>query len=197
MREEKIGSKVSQKTSLPPYPRCRFSSSVSSSFFLCHRKPAPSPFLPPAPPWATNTTKLFQDHQPATTASIISHHERLSLSFFLFSPLCLQPPKTPQTPFSSTNRQRCSLPANPNPHQWKNSHCDRRSLSPCRFSSPSFILLCHQPPAPPLQPVAAHRHPRPNHRPPSCLPSLPFPFPFPFFFFFTISIHWVNSGREL
>jgi hypothetical protein len=40
-----------------------------------------------------------------------------------------------------------------------------------------------------LQPMAAHRHPRPNHRPPSCLPSLPFPFPFPFPFFFTISIH--------
>jgi len=79
LREEKIGSKVSQKTSLPPSSRCRFSSSVFSSFFLHHRKPTSSPFLPPAPPWATRTTKLCQDHRPATTASVISHRERLSL----------------------------------------------------------------------------------------------------------------------
>jgi len=45
LREEKIGSKVSQKTSLPPSSRCRFSSSISSSFFLRHRKPTPSPFV--------------------------------------------------------------------------------------------------------------------------------------------------------
>ena len=78
LREEKSGSKVSQKTSLPPSPRCRFSSSASASFFLRHRKSTSSPFLPPAPPWATSTTKRCQDHQPATTASVISHRERLS-----------------------------------------------------------------------------------------------------------------------
>jgi len=80
LREEKIGSKVSQKTSLPPSLCCRF----SSSFFLRHRKLAPSPFLPPAPPWATSTTKLYQDHRPATTTSVISHRERLSLICKMF-----------------------------------------------------------------------------------------------------------------
>jgi len=79
LKEEKIGSKLSQKISLPPSPRCGFSSSVSYSFFLRHRKPTPTPFLPPAPPWATSTTKRCQEHRPTTTVSVISHRERLSL----------------------------------------------------------------------------------------------------------------------
>jgi len=134
LREEKIGSKVSQKTSLPPSPRCRFSSSASSSFFLRHKKPTPSPFLPLAPPWATSTTKRCQDHRPATTTSIISHRKSLSLlcKTFLLPSLSLsfQPPARATT-ISTTASQHNHQPTTKLP--------PRLSL----FSFQPFSLLCN------------------------------------------------------
>jgi len=123
LREEKIGSKVSQKTSLPPSPRCRFSSSASSSFFLRHRKPTLSPFLPPALPWATTTTISGME----TSISTISRRPntffqlqqlRLSPS----SPLCRFPflplpvaAAPANSPVVSTAGFRSSSPSQPSP----------------------------------------------------------------------------------
>jgi len=118
LREEKIGSKVSQKTSLPPSSHCKFSSSVSSSFFLRHRKPAP--FLPPAPPWATSTTKLCQDYWPTTTAYVISHREHLSLlcKTFLLPSLSTvsSAPEDPADTFLLHQQTAVQPPYEPNPH---------------------------------------------------------------------------------
>ena len=103
LRGEKIGSKVSQKTSLPPYPRYRFSSSASSSFFLRHRKPTPSPFLPPAPAWETTTTISGME----TIISTISRRPNLlpllsaDFLFFLFQLQLLQPTPPPFPPPAS------------------------------------------------------------------------------------------------
>ena len=161
LEEEKIGSKVSQKTSLPPYPSCRF----SSSFFLRHRKPTPSPFLPTAPPWATNTTKRCQDHRPATTASVISRRERLSLLCKTFLP-SFSPPwpsattiPTPNTS-STTGSQHNHQPATKQPPRLSPSAPSSLSLSSATFSSSSHSR--RRPP--PFQPPAAHRHPQPDHR---------------------------------
>ena len=87
LKEEKIGFKVSQKTSLPSFlSPCRFSSSASSSFFLRYRKPTPPSFLPPAPPWATSTAKRppnsHRDSLPLLLPAFLS-----PLQIFLLPPI--------------------------------------------------------------------------------------------------------------
>jgi len=91
---------------------------------------------------------------------------------FLLSPPCLQPLKPPQTPFSSTNRWRRSLPKNPNPHQWQNDHRNRRSSPHADFLLLLSSCRSHRQP-PPLPPLAPRCHSRqPNHRHARCALSL-------------------------
>ena len=180
-REVKIGSKVSQKTSLPPSSRCRFSSSAFSSFFLRHRKPTPSPFLPPAPPWATRTTKRCQDHRPATTASVISHRERLSLlckTFLLpsLSTVAFGHHHSHPEHSSSTGSQHNHQPATKQPPRLSPSSLCNLSLSSTTFSSSSYGRLRppspqSSPPEPPAEPPRHVRDPHARQLPPPCFAS--------------------------
>jgi len=160
LREEKIGSKISQKTSHFP---CFLTSATTT--------------LITGLPTISSTTGSQHNHQPTTK----SHHRFLSPLYspsrFLILLLPLPPTSTITTGFTTV------ISINPTPHQWQSSDRDLLSLLLLAFLSPLqlFSSSSHSqlrppspqstPPKPPAEPPHHVRDPHARQLPSPCFAS--------------------------
>ena len=173
MREENIGSKISQKTSDFP---C-----------FCNFSLFPLPFSPPWPsatttlitglPTISSTTGSQHNHQPTTKSHRRFLSPLCSPSRFLLLLLPLPPTSTATTGFTTI------ISINPAPHQWQSSDRDLLSLLLPAFLSPLqlFSSSSHSqlrppspqttPPKPPAEPPHHVRDPHTRQLPSPCFAS--------------------------